>query len=102
MHVIEAHNQAEALGMHSYQLGMNHLGDMVSPAPGHRGDHDGRLLSSGIICPCVSTDTSTAHADVRGGAGEDDGPAGPHAGPAQQHHDARQQSPEASQESGLP
>lgn len=54
MLVIEAHNQAEALGMHSYQLGMNHLGDMVSPAPGHRGDHDGRLLlleSSVPACP---------------------------------------------------
>lgn len=34
MHVIEAHNQEAALGMHSYELGMNHLGDMVSsPSP---------------------------------------------------------------------
>lgn len=30
MHVIDAHNQEAALGMHSYELGMNHLGDMVS------------------------------------------------------------------------
>lgn len=30
MLMIEAHNQEAALGMHSYELGMNHLGDMVS------------------------------------------------------------------------
>lgn len=29
MRMIEAHNQEAALGMHSYELGMNHLGDMV-------------------------------------------------------------------------
>ncbi|XP_068425581.1 cathepsin K [Clinocottus analis] len=28
--MIEAHNQEAALGMHSYELGMNHLGDMTS------------------------------------------------------------------------
>ncbi|XP_056141933.1 cathepsin K [Lampris incognitus] len=30
MLMIEAHNQEAALGMHSYELGMNHLGDMTS------------------------------------------------------------------------
>ncbi|XP_044065451.1 cathepsin K isoform X2 [Siniperca chuatsi] len=30
MRMIEAHNQEAALGMHSYELGMNHLGDMGS------------------------------------------------------------------------
>lgn len=29
MRMIEAHNQEAALGMHSYELEMNHLGDMV-------------------------------------------------------------------------
>lgn len=29
MRMIEAHNQEAALGIHSYELGMNHLGDMV-------------------------------------------------------------------------
>ncbi|XP_071391497.1 cathepsin K, partial [Centroberyx affinis] len=28
MRMIEAHNEEAALGMHSYELGMNHLGDM--------------------------------------------------------------------------
>lgn len=32
MNMIDAHNQEAALGMHSYELGMNHLGDMVSPS----------------------------------------------------------------------
>lgn len=35
MRMIEAHNQEAALGMHSYELGMNHLGDMVSLRQGH-------------------------------------------------------------------
>ncbi|KAM6967341.1 cathepsin K [Aplochiton taeniatus] len=30
MRMIEAHNQEAALGMHSYELGINHLGDMTS------------------------------------------------------------------------
>lgn len=30
MRLIEAHNEEAALGIHSYELGMNHLGDMVS------------------------------------------------------------------------
>ncbi|XP_076593711.1 cathepsin K [Chaetodon auriga] len=30
MRMIEAHNQEAVLGMHSYELGMNHLGDMTS------------------------------------------------------------------------
>lgn len=30
MRMIEAHNQEAELGMHSYELGMNHLGDMTS------------------------------------------------------------------------
>uniref|UniRef100_A0A667ZF16 Cathepsin K n=1 Tax=Myripristis murdjan TaxID=586833 RepID=A0A667ZF16_9TELE len=30
MRMIEAHNQEAALGLHSYELGMNHLGDMTS------------------------------------------------------------------------
>lgn len=30
MLMIDAHNQEAALGMHSYELAMNHLGDMVS------------------------------------------------------------------------
>ncbi|KAK9514360.1 hypothetical protein VZT92_027833 [Zoarces viviparus] len=30
MRLIEAHNQEAALGIHSYELGMNHLGDMTS------------------------------------------------------------------------
>ncbi|XP_034001735.1 cathepsin K [Trematomus bernacchii] len=30
MLMIEAHNQEAALGMHSFELGMNHLGDMTS------------------------------------------------------------------------
>lgn len=30
--MIEAHNQEAALGMHSYEMSMNHLGDMVSVA----------------------------------------------------------------------
>ncbi|KAM8735442.1 cathepsin K [Acanthopagrus schlegelii] len=30
MRMIDAHNQEAALGMHSYELGMNHLGDMTS------------------------------------------------------------------------
>ncbi|TWW79769.1 cathepsin K [Takifugu flavidus] len=30
MNMIDAHNQEAALGMHSYELGMNHLGDMTS------------------------------------------------------------------------
>lgn len=30
MRLIEAHNQEAALGMHSYEMAMNHLGDMVS------------------------------------------------------------------------
>ncbi|XP_060905772.1 cathepsin K [Labrus mixtus] len=30
MWMIEAHNQEAALGMHSYEMGMNHLGDMTS------------------------------------------------------------------------
>ena len=43
MLMIEAHNQEAALGIHSYELGMNHLGDMVSTdrgsrAPGIPGD----------------------------------------------------------------
>lgn len=29
MNMVDAHNQEAALGMHSYELGMNHLGDMV-------------------------------------------------------------------------
>ncbi|KAG8009762.1 Cathepsin S [Nibea albiflora] len=33
MLMIEAHNQEAALGMHSYELAMNHLGDMVSLRP---------------------------------------------------------------------
>lgn len=33
MRMIDAHNQEAALGMHSYELGMNHLGDMVSLRP---------------------------------------------------------------------
>ena len=28
--MIEAHNEEAALGIHSYEMGMNHLGDMVS------------------------------------------------------------------------
>lgn len=49
MNMVDAHNQEAALGMHSYELGMNHLGDMVSPS---------RLL---LLCspPCVS-ETSLA------------------------------------------
>ncbi|KAM3613573.1 uncharacterized protein V6R79_001612 [Siganus canaliculatus] len=30
MRIIEAHNQEAELGMHSYELGMNHLGDMTT------------------------------------------------------------------------
>ncbi|XP_041798749.1 cathepsin K [Chelmon rostratus] len=30
MRMIEAHNKEAALGMHSYELGMNHLGDMTT------------------------------------------------------------------------
>nr|XP_024002736.1 cathepsin K-like isoform X2 [Salvelinus alpinus] len=30
MRLIEAHNEEAALGIHSYELGMNHLGDMTS------------------------------------------------------------------------
>lgn len=30
---MEDHNKEAALGMHSYELAMNHLGDMVSSAP---------------------------------------------------------------------
>lgn len=30
MRIIEAHNQEAALGMHSFEMAMNHLGDMVS------------------------------------------------------------------------
>lgn len=30
MRIIEAHNQEAALGMHTFELAMNHLGDMVS------------------------------------------------------------------------
>ncbi|XP_038550356.1 cathepsin K-like [Micropterus salmoides] len=30
MRMIEAHNEEAALGIHSYELGMNHLGDMTS------------------------------------------------------------------------
>lgn len=30
MRIIDAHNQEAALGMHSFELAMNHLGDMVS------------------------------------------------------------------------
>uniref|UniRef100_UPI0037E87E10 cathepsin K n=1 Tax=Semicossyphus pulcher TaxID=241346 RepID=UPI0037E87E10 len=30
MRMIEAHNQEAALGMHSYEMGMNHLGDMTA------------------------------------------------------------------------
>lgn len=33
MRMIEAHNQEAALGIHSYELGMNHLGDMVGLMP---------------------------------------------------------------------
>ena len=33
MLMIAAHNDEAALGMHSYELGMNHLGDMVSLRP---------------------------------------------------------------------
>lgn len=29
MNMVNAHNQEAALGMHSYELGMNHLADMV-------------------------------------------------------------------------
>lgn len=47
---IDTHNQEAALGMHSYELGMNHLGDMVSP-PWGRGrwgrGHGGRGHGSG-------------------------------------------------------
>lgn len=32
MRVIEAHNQEAALGLHSFEMAMNHLGDMVSAA----------------------------------------------------------------------
>lgn len=32
MRIIEAHNQEAALGMHSFEMAMNHLGDMVSAA----------------------------------------------------------------------
>lgn len=31
MRMIEAHNEEAALGIHSFEMGMNHLGDMVSP-----------------------------------------------------------------------
>ncbi|XP_028280700.1 cathepsin K [Parambassis ranga] len=56
MRMIEAHNQEAALGIHSYELGMNHLGDMTSEEvvekmtglqiplnrePGHTADLDG-------------------------------------------------------------
>lgn len=30
MRLIESHNQEYELGIHSYELGMNHLGDMVN------------------------------------------------------------------------
>lgn len=30
MRLIESHNQEYELGLHSYELGMNHLGDMVN------------------------------------------------------------------------
>ena len=30
MLMIDAHNQEAALGIHSFEMGMNHLGDMVS------------------------------------------------------------------------
>lgn len=30
MRMIQAHNEEAALGIHSYEMGMNHLGDMVS------------------------------------------------------------------------
>lgn len=36
MRMIDAHNQEAALGMHSYELEMNHLGDMVSLRPSCR------------------------------------------------------------------
>lgn len=32
MRIIEAHNQEAALGMQSFEMAMNHLGDMVSTA----------------------------------------------------------------------
>lgn len=30
MRLIESHNQEYELGLHTYELGMNHLGDMVN------------------------------------------------------------------------
>lgn len=45
MLMIEAHNQEAALGMHSYEMGMNHLGDMVSLTQS--------CLSPTHISPCV-------------------------------------------------
>ena len=37
--MIAAHNEEAALGMHSYEMGMNHLGDMVRRARSHTHIH---------------------------------------------------------------
>lgn len=68
MQVIEAHNQEAALGMHSYELGMNHLGDMVRSAPpwkaGWLRPHPPSLGFCSHPSSEVSTNASTVPADV--------------------------------------
>lgn len=50
LRVVDGHNQEAALGMHSYELAMNHLGDMVSPDGG-----SGLARRSPTCCPFAQT-----------------------------------------------
>uniref|UniRef100_A0A8B9PAD6 CATS protein n=1 Tax=Apteryx owenii TaxID=8824 RepID=A0A8B9PAD6_APTOW len=46
LHLVTLHNLEHSLGLHSYELGMNHLADMVGEAPAGRGARAHRFRSS--------------------------------------------------------
>ncbi|XP_063055373.1 cathepsin K-like [Engraulis encrasicolus] len=61
MLMIEAHNQEYELGIHTYELGMNHLGDMIKEEvvermmgfrPGVHGEHNNTFVPESGPVPC--------------------------------------------------
>lgn len=94
--MIEAHNQEAALGLHSYELGMNHLGDMVRNYGNKWTDaaidtiKDEKMWEFGVV------------ADVRGSGGEDDGPGDAHDAGTRLHYESRATGLPAAQVGGLP